>query len=179
MALDHQSPEYRVFIKAVKKGQLEEVEQHLDAYPDFLDLPDIEGWMPLHFAAENEHNSMVRLLLDRGSTSIDSLTNAGSTPLYVATWDGNDSTIELLLNRGSMSLDLPNKSGWTPLYCAARNVHDSTVKLLLHHGSVSLDSPDNSGCTPLHCAARNGCYSTVASVAGPVGNCYYTGVAPL
>ena len=123
MALDHTSPEYQAFLEAVKNGQIADVEQHLTELPEFLDLADNHGRRPLHRAAENGRDSMVELLLQRGSSTshIDSTTRVGMTPLHYAAENGHDSTVELFLQCGSTSLDSITRMGMTPLHLAARN----------------------------------------------------------
>lgn len=130
MALDYNSPEYLTFIRAVGKEQLDEVERHLVEYPELLDLADDYGSGPLHWAAHNGHNFMIELLLQRGSTAIDSVNKYGRTPLHFAAWKGHDSTVKLLLQRGSTSLNFPDSNGRTPLYFALWGGHDSTAKIL-------------------------------------------------
>ena len=109
---------------------------------------------PLHFAAGNGYDSMVKLLLRYGSTSLDSPNNNGQIPLHLVAWNGYDSTAELLLEHGT-SLEFTDNDGQTPLHYAAWSGRDSMVELLLRNGSTSLDLPDNDGCTPLRLAASS------------------------
>ena len=161
MALDHNSLEYKAFLEAVKTGQLEEVDRHLAVHLEFLDLADGNGSKPLYWAAQSGHNSIVELLLERGSTVLDSPANNGLTPLHLAAWNGRDSTVRLLLQRGSTSRDSHDSIGMTPLHWAVYDGLDSMIEFLLQCGSTSLDSTNNKGWTPLYLAARQRHDSTV------------------
>ena len=106
MALDHNSSEYHAFLKAVKKGQLEEVEPHLVKHPEFLDLADPDGNTPLHWAAGYGCDSIVELLFQHGSIAFNSPDYHGLTPLYWAAWHNRDSMVKILKAIGGTNLSL-------------------------------------------------------------------------
>ena len=157
----HNSPEYQAFIKAVKDGRTANIEDYLAAYPEFLDLTDRHGKKPLHRATTKGRGSVVKLLLQHGSTSLASLDNEGWTPLHYSALHGHNSIVELLLRCGSTSLDSHTNKGWTPLHLAVSGGHHSMVELLLQHGSNFFDSPTYVGRAPLFYATRGRYYSAM------------------
>ncbi|KMY85343.1 Ankyrin repeat [Candidatus Paraburkholderia calva] len=70
-----------------------------------------KGWMPLHYAATNGHDDIVKILLDH-SAYIDATSPNGTTPLMMAARGGHLSTCKLLLDEGS-DLRLKNQIGMT------------------------------------------------------------------
>ncbi|RYP77344.1 hypothetical protein DL771_001139 [Monosporascus sp. 5C6A] len=113
---------------------------------------------PLSWAAENGHESVVKLLLAAG-VKADSKDKWVRTPLSYAAESGHESIVKLLLAAG---VEADSKDDWvrTPLSYAAENGYESIVKLLLAAG-VEGDLEDNWGRTPLSYAAENGYESIV------------------
>lgn len=69
------------------------------------------GWAPLHYAATNGHDDVVKLLLDN-SAYIDVESPNGTTPLMMAARGGHASTVQLLLDQGA-DPTLKNQLGLT------------------------------------------------------------------
>jgi len=84
---------------------------------------------PLLIAASNDHESVARLLLDRGA-SIDAATSDNWTSLHYAAENGYESIVRLLLDRGA-SIDAATSDNWTSFHFAADKGHESVVGLLL------------------------------------------------
>jgi ankyrin repeat protein len=76
-------------------------------------------YTPLHFAAQEQHRDMAKLLIDRGAT-IDAQDHDGNTPLSNATFysHGRGELIELLLEAGA-NQHLANNYGQTPFGLAS------------------------------------------------------------
>ena len=124
----------------------------------------------LHWAAENGHLSLCRLLTKPGrieDTNVpDNTTCSGRldkwTPLHKAAWNGH---IEIcrLLDKNIPWLPKDNK-GRTPLHWAARKGHTQVCLYFMREfiqGSDKFNNPeDNQGYTPLHLAAEFGHYET-------------------
>ncbi|KNH08255.1 Ankyrin repeat [Candidatus Burkholderia brachyanthoides] len=70
-----------------------------------------KGWTPLHYAATNGHDDIVKILLDH-SAYIDAASPNGTTPLMMAARGGHLSTCKLLLDEGA-DLRLKNQIGMT------------------------------------------------------------------
>ncbi|MFM0692658.1 hypothetical protein C8K18_105282 [Paraburkholderia sp. GV068] len=72
-----------------------------------------KGWAPLHYAAANGHDDIVKLLLDH-SAYVDAGSPNGTTPLMMAARGGHVSTVKLLLDNGA-DLTVKNQVGLTAL----------------------------------------------------------------
>jgi ankyrin repeat protein len=72
-----------------------------------------KGWAPLHYAAANGHDDIVKLLLDH-SAYVDAGSPNGTTPLMMAARGGHVSTVKLLLDNGA-DLNVKNQIGMNAL----------------------------------------------------------------
>jgi len=122
------------------------------------DRSNKQGRTLLSWAAENGHEGIVKLLLERKDVNPDSTDMMyGQTPLSWAAEKGQEGIVKLLLGRKDVNPDAPDTMfGRTPLSWAAENGHGGIVKLLLGRRGVNPDSSSNSGRTPLSWAAGNG-----------------------
>lgn len=107
-----------------------------------VDVVESSGRTPLSWAAEQGHEAVARLLLDKGATVDAADTKSGQTPLSWAAKGGHHVVVRFLLNKGA-EIDARNKYGQTPLWCAARNKHDTVVRLLLDKGAKVEAKDDN------------------------------------
>jgi ankyrin repeat protein len=83
-------------------------------------------------AAQNEHNAVVKMLLNFEKVDIDSKDSTYSrTPLSWAAQNGHDAAVKLLLDSGKANVNSREMCGWMPLLVATRNGHNAVVKLLL------------------------------------------------
>ena len=113
---------------------------------------------PLSFAAQNGHEGIVKLLLERGDVKPDTPdTIYGQTPILRAALGGHEGIVKLLLGRKDVNPDTPDPiHGWTPLSQAASCGYEGVVKLLLDRKDVNPNNPTKSGQTPLTLATENG-----------------------
>ncbi|MGF6599717.1 ankyrin repeat protein [Paraburkholderia sp. GAS448] len=72
-----------------------------------------KGWAPLHYAAANGNDEIVKLLLDH-SAYVDAGSPNGTTPLMMAARGGHVSTVKLLLDNGA-DMNVKNQIGMTAL----------------------------------------------------------------
>ena len=72
-----------------------------------------KGWAPLHYAAANGNDDIVKLLLDH-SAYVDAGSPNGTTPLMMAARGGHVSTVKLLLDNGA-DLNVKNQIGMNAL----------------------------------------------------------------
>ena len=89
----------------------------------------------LSWAAEKGHETVVRLLIEKGAVVDSVATKYGRTPLSRAAANEHEAVVKLLLERGA-AVDSVEKSGKTPLLRAARSGHEAVMKLLLEKGTV-------------------------------------------
>ncbi|RAH73770.1 uncharacterized protein BO66DRAFT_408681 [Aspergillus aculeatinus CBS 121060] len=92
-----------------------------------INLPDLEGYTPLHHAAEKGHPAVVSTLLREKSIAINSKSRIQATPLWLAARNGH---LDVLKAR---SID-----GQAPISIARQNRHEKVVNLLFGKGSTIL-----------------------------------------
>ena len=118
--------------QAVSRGDYNTSEELLDKGAD----PDIKyGYheqSPLHEAARNGSESLVKLLLERGANK-ESRNGWGDTPLTNAAARGHLPIVTLLHSHGA-SIHNTNIWGGTPLSDAARNHHYDVCSYLIRAG---------------------------------------------
>ncbi|EKX38696.1 hypothetical protein GUITHDRAFT_115244 [Guillardia theta CCMP2712] len=71
--------------------------------PLSLDLPSrsvYAGWRPIHYAAFNDHDKAIQILLDNGA-AIDMTNDFGQTPLHLAAAKASNKAITMLLKYGA------------------------------------------------------------------------------
>ncbi|KAH8665584.1 ankyrin repeat protein [Ilyonectria robusta] len=117
-----------------------------------LDVRDSRGRTPLSLAAENGHEAVVDLLLEK-DVDLETKDNDDPTPLCLAINNRDEAVVKLLLKK-DINLEVKDHNGYTPLLQAVMKGHEVVVKLLLKKG-VDLEVQDSDGCTALWWAVEN------------------------
>lgn len=116
----------KLFVKAVKQGNLPAVQALAAAEPSLVHLKDADDATPLHYAAWKGHTEVVRALLDLGA-QIDACSqdgHYGGTPLHAAAHGNQKEVAALLLERGA-NKSIVSCNGRTPLQ--ETEIHDATA----------------------------------------------------
>ncbi|XP_045152497.1 inversin isoform X2 [Echinops telfairi] len=131
-----------------------------------IGIPDVEGKIPLHWAANHRDPSAVhtvRCILDAAPT--ESLLNwqdyEGRTPLHFAVADGNVTVVDVLTSYESCNITSYDNLFRTPLHWAALLGHAQIAHLLLERSKCGTIPSDSQGATPLHYAAQSNFAETV------------------
>lgn len=85
-----------------------------------------KGWAPLHYAAANGNDEVVKLLLDH-SAYVDAGSPNGTTPLMMAARGDHISTVKLLLDNGA-DLNVKNQIGMNALDFAKQYKAPDVIK---------------------------------------------------
>jgi uncharacterized protein len=101
-----------------------------------------KGWTPLHYAATNGHDDIVKILVDH-SAYIDAGSPNGTTPLMMAARGGHLSTCKLLLDEGA-DLRVKNQLGLTAVDFARKYNEKDVAEGL----QARLDSMQSGGGAP-------------------------------
>ncbi|KFY30111.1 hypothetical protein V494_08258 [Pseudogymnoascus sp. VKM F-4513 (FW-928)] len=112
-----------------------------------------DGQTPLHEAAIGGHESIVKLLLEKGADA-EAKDGNGQTALYEAAEGGHEAVVQLLLEKGA-DAKAKDEDGWTLLHRAAWGGNEAVVQLLLEKGADA-KAKDEDGVSVLHGAASGG-----------------------
>jgi ankyrin repeat protein len=167
------------FFDAIKRGDRDEVEHHLDLNPGLIhskenDLspimvaayhqePAIASFLAdktvavniFEASATGKINNVLRLLA-RDPQLVNAYAEDGFQPLGLACYFGHRELAEYLIKAGApINSPARNDLKSAPIQSAVAAGHEIVVQMLLHHGADSNVRSGN-GYTPLHAAAQNG-----------------------
>ena len=112
------------------------------------DMRRTDGQAPLHFAAGDGHEGLVRFLIERNA-NVNIKNSSGATPLHEAVRSGNINMIKLIINSGA-EVNAQDAKGNSVLHVAAPpRAHQEVIQLFLGSG-VNPNLRDDHGDTPLH-----------------------------
>jgi ankyrin repeat protein len=116
-----------------------------------VNVPDVDGMTPLHWAAHWNELELAKQLLAAGANA-KATNRYGVTPLHEATLVADVPLMEALLKAGA-NPEATYGSGETPLMIAARTGNVDAVKLLIDHQAGVNTAEEFRGQTPLMFAA--------------------------
>lgn len=118
---------------ACANEDLQRVQTLLTQSTTHINLGNLNGQTPLHFASACGHSEIVKEMLSKNANP-NVLLDTGATPLYLAAQYGHTDVVALLLaNKAHPNLTCV--TGESPLYIAVQNNHIETVKMLLQHNA--------------------------------------------
>lgn len=129
------------------------VNDHLETTIALANLGNNLRFSPLHIAAENGHEEIVRNLVYAGF-DINAKNSFLYTPLHSAAQNGHTEVVRFLLAAGC-DKDAKEYCSKTPLHYAVENGKEAVIRELLAAG-CNKEARDNSNTTPLHYAAWKG-----------------------
>lgn len=142
-------------------GRLEEVRKAVLAVrgdtkrcASLLNYKGQDGNTPLHSAASQGHEAVVKVLVKGGVARLEAYCNNGETPLHKAALAGHERVVQWLVETRAY-LEAQDKDEYTPLHKAAYQGHESVVQVLVE-ARANLEARTSTGDTPLHCAAHEG-----------------------
>lgn len=138
-----------------------------------VNIRDVCGWSPLHYAVANNHMKSVEVLMHSGHKKntqipidINIVNNNEETPLHRAVISGNLPMVKcLVLNKAD--IDLQTQFEYTVFHIAAAEGYVDILDYLYSTDTVSfsqssyIDQPGLSKWTPLHVAVSTGAIKSV------------------
>ena len=88
------------------------------------------GWAPIHTATYNNHQDVIKLLLNYDACTVDCLSKTNETPLHIACRRGHLDLVKYLIDRGADILKKDNNDS-SILHHAASSNNADLVKHLL------------------------------------------------
>ena len=120
--------------------------------PD-VEIPDHDGWTPLHYFAKRNGYELVQTVADMG-IDINLKTNDGKNCLQIAADHGHLSFCRVLINKHNADMKLPDNDGWNALHYFAKSGSYELIKVVSDMGTdIKLQTNDGKNC--LHIAADN------------------------
>ena len=136
--------------EAAFQGNLEAIQQHIEADSDLNEKDPVSGASPLIIAAVFGQIEVVRALIKAGA-DVNSRNNEGSTPLITAAVFGQIEVARALIEAGA-DVNSRNNEGSTPLHTAAFFCRTEIVEALLDNGADK-NARNNAGRTALESVA--------------------------
>ncbi|XP_033118085.1 transient receptor potential cation channel subfamily A member 1 homolog isoform X1 [Anneissia japonica] len=142
-------------------GRVSSVIEYLEKKGADVNVKDIYGSTPLHFAAMRGNEVAAADLLQCKQINIEAVDKQQLTPLHNACIHGVKEVAELLISAGA-NIRCKDEDDSTPLHFACTEGHEELVKLLFaaakKQGCISemLRDVDNEDNTPLHLAVDSG-----------------------
>lgn len=137
----------------VASGDIQAVDNLIKAQPQLLEERDPLGCTPLHVAAREGREAIVKLLVQKGAL-IDAGDTEHSTPVHLAADKGHLEIVKYLVQKGA-NLTLQDDNGMSALQWAAYGGNVDIAKFLLDSGAdIEIAKPN--GSRSMHGAANRG-----------------------
>ena len=125
-------------IRAAEYGQFASAELLLRRGADPLH-GTIGDRLPLHFAAENGHLDIVKVLLETDKSQLNSLDHHQQTPLHKAVRKKQTQVVEFLVSQNDIEVNSSDGSHFSPLIHAVFNEDDNVVRMLLSFANIQIN----------------------------------------
>ncbi|XP_015672649.1 transient receptor potential cation channel subfamily A member 1 [Protobothrops mucrosquamatus] len=140
---------------AAGNGQLELMQMIMDgSSPQALNVTDVSGNTPLHWATKKQQTESIKLLLSKGADP--NILNVNLiAPLHWALHYLLDDLVKIFLECNNTNINLEGEGGNTPILLACYKDNPDALKLLIEKGG-DICKVNNMGCMPVHAAAFSG-----------------------
>jgi len=148
---DNTSPKYESIYKAIKTGDVADVNRHL-CRGKSVNARSESGGTLLHYAVLVQQSEVVKFLIKKGA-EVNAKDEEGYIPLDVAIDLGNLKIAKILVKNGANvnSRAIDNR---TPLHWAARGGYIDIAKFLIKNGA-DINARDDYGATPIGIAKQS------------------------
>jgi ankyrin repeat protein/predicted DNA-binding WGR domain protein len=150
---DHDNMRTTPLMYAARAGNVETVKFLLQDNRSMISAKDRHGYAAIHYAAENGHSAVIKLLVEAG-VKIALGGPDRKTALHIAAARGDFETVQFLVEHGA-KVPVKDKFKRSPLLLACKNGNLKVAAYLLQQGSP-FDEGDSSGNSPLHYACAYG-----------------------
>lgn len=141
-------------IDAARSGDWSAVRSMVAANKNAVNLTDLDGSTPLHWAVRADEREIVDVLLKAGARA-NVQDRLGVTPVFLAAMNADGAVIRKLLAAGANANEV-EKTGETILMIATRSGDIDSVRALLEHGANPNTAEPQLQLTPLMLAAEAG-----------------------
>ena len=142
---------------AADKGHFEVYDFMMDKNPGTKSLLNEDDRSPLHYAANNGHFRVCKLIIENISDKNPaSVKFDGDTPLHWAASNGHVKICQLIMEHLSDKNPANTFGEFTPFHDAAKRGHLAVCQLMLDNLSDKNPATKSARVTPLHLAAQDG-----------------------
>ncbi|XP_018426724.1 PREDICTED: E3 ubiquitin-protein ligase MIB2 isoform X4 [Nanorana parkeri] len=140
---------------AVNKGFMEVV-QVLCIPNCAINVQDLHGDTPLHYAITADYRSIIEILTEVPNIDFTVQNQQGFNLLHHSALKGNVLAVGRILERARQLVDSKKEDGFTALHLATLNNHQEVVEILVKEGRCDVNLRNNRNQTPVHLAVTHG-----------------------